>query len=77
MLQSDNDTDLMVEFMVAKSFPDTINKKITSNIPKIAGSFLIMFVYVCLSLGNFSCIENRVIKTFMPIFICFSNILFG
>jgi len=60
MLQSDNETDLMLEFMVAKSFPDTINKKIASNIPKIAGSFLIMFVYVCVSLGNFNCVENRV-----------------
>jgi transcriptional regulatory protein LevR len=49
-----------MEFMIAKSFPDTINKKINSNIPKIAGSFLIMFVYVCVSLGNLNCIENRV-----------------
>ena len=60
ILAADNSTDLSMEFMIAKSFPDTINKKITSNIPKIAGSFLIMFIYVCLSLGNLSCVENRV-----------------
>ena len=59
-LSNDNTTDLSMEFMIAKSFPDTINKKITANIPKIAGSFLIMFVYVCLSLGNLNCVENRV-----------------
>ena len=59
-LSNDNTTDLSMEFMIAKSFPDTINKKIAANIPKIAGSFLIMFVYVCLSLGNLNCVENRV-----------------
>ena len=59
-LSNDNTTDLSMEFMIAKSFPDTINKKITANIPKIAGSFLIMFIYVCLSLGNLNCVENRV-----------------
>ena len=59
-LSNDNSTDLSLEFMIAKSFPDTINKKINSNIPKIAGSFLIMFVYVCLSLGKLNCVENRV-----------------
>ena len=60
LLSNDNSTDLSMEFMIAKSFPDTINKKITSNIPKVAGSFLIMFIYVCVSLGNMSCVENRV-----------------
>ena len=60
ILSNDNTSDLSMEFMIAKSFPDTINKKIASNIPKSAGSFLIMFVYVCLSLGNLNCVENRV-----------------
>ena len=50
----------LIEQNVAKSFQQAVNKRINDDIPKILGSFAIMFIYVSLSLGKLNCFENRV-----------------
>ena len=53
-----------LEFIVAKSFPDAVNERITGDIPKVVGSFIIMFAYVGIALGKFSWVDNMVKKDF-------------
>jgi Niemann-Pick C1 protein len=50
---------LEIEFIIAKSFPDAVNERITGDIPKVIGSFVIMFVYVGVALGKLSCTDNK------------------
>ena len=52
-------TDLNLDFIVAKSFADAINERITGEIPKALGSFAIMFLYVTLALGQLNCTDNK------------------
>ena len=51
---------VLIEHNVAKSFQEAVNERIIDDIPKVLGSFLIMFVYVSFSLGKLNCFENRV-----------------
>ena len=53
---------------VAKNFQDSINHQILSDLPKIGGSFLIMFIYVSTSLGKFNCLENRILLAQVGLF---------
>ena len=52
--------NIMIERNVAKSFQEAVNERIMNDIPKVLGSFLIMLLYVSLSLGKPDCFENRV-----------------
>ena len=48
-----------IEFIIAKSFSDAVNERITGDIPKVVGSFLIMFAYVGIALGKLNCLDNK------------------
>ena len=48
-----------LNFIVAKSFPDAVNERITGDIPKVIGSFVLMFVYVGVALGKPNCVDNK------------------
>ena len=54
------DNSMVIERNVQKDFQDAVNERINDDIPKVLGSFLVMFVYVSLSLGKLNCFENRV-----------------
>ena len=54
-------TNLNLDFIVAKSFADAINERITGEIPKAAGSLVIMFIYATLALGRLNCTDNKVL----------------
>ena len=54
------DDSVLIERNVAKSFQEAVNERIMNDIPKVLGSFLIMFIYVSISLGKLDCFENRV-----------------
>ena len=49
-----------IEFIVAKSFSDAVNERITGDLPKVFGSFVLMFAYVGLALGKLNCREQKV-----------------
>ena len=50
-----------VEANVQKSFQDAINQRILGDIPKVIGSFVLMFLYVSCNLGDvFHPIKNRI-----------------
>ena len=53
-------SDIIVERNVQKDFQEAVNERIMDDIPKVLGSFLVMFVYVSFSLGKLNCFENRV-----------------
>ena len=57
-LETDEDTEHL-DFIVAKSFPDAVNERITGDIPKVIGSFVLMFVYVGVALGKPNCVDNK------------------
>ena len=54
------DNGMVIERNVQKDFQEAVNERIMDDIPKVLGSFLVMFVYVSLSLGKLNCFENRV-----------------
>ena len=56
----DSSSDIIVERNVQKDFQEAVNERIMDDIPKVLGSFLVMFVYVSFSLGKLNCFENRV-----------------
>lgn len=51
--------NLSLDFIVAKSFPDAVNERISGDIPKVLGSFGLMFLYVTLALGKLNCTDNK------------------
>lgn len=54
-----NAGNLSLDFIVAKSFPDAVNDRISGDIPKVLGSFGLMFIYVTLALGKLNCTDNK------------------
>ena len=56
----DSSSDIIVERNVQKDFQEAVNERIMDDIPKVLGSFLVMFFYVSFSLGKLNCFENRV-----------------
>ena len=54
------ESSIIIERNVQKDFQEAVNERIMDDIPKVLGSFLVMFVYVSLSLGKLNCFENRV-----------------
>ena len=59
-LETDEDTEHL-DFIVAKSFPDAVNERITGDIPKVLGSFALMFFYVGVALSKcrLDCVDNK------------------
>lgn len=55
-----DENSIIIERNVQKDFQEAVNERIMDDIPKVLGSFLVMFVYVSLSLGKLNCFENRV-----------------
>ena len=53
--------DTHLDFIVAKSFPDAVNERITGDIPKVLGSFGLMFLYVGVALSKcrLDCVDNK------------------
>ena len=60
-ISKENGSRVTIEKNIAKSFQESVNERIMGDIPKVLGSFLIMFIYVSLSLGSLNFVENRVI----------------
>ena len=56
----DEESRIIIERNVQKDFQEAVNERIMDDIPKVLGSFLVMFVYVSISLGKLNCFENRV-----------------
>ena len=48
-----------IDFIIAKSFSDAVNERITGDLPKVFGSFFIMLIYVGMALGKFNSRENK------------------
>ena len=63
-ISKENGSRVTIEKNIAKSFQESVNERIMGDIPKVLGSFLIMFIYVSLSLGSLNFVENRVILLF-------------
>ena len=63
-ISKENGFRVTIEKNIAKSFQESVNERIMGDIPKVLGSFLIMFIYVSLSLGSLNFVENRVILLF-------------
>ena len=63
-ISKENGSLVTLEKNIAKSFQESVNERIMDDIPKVLGSFLIMFIYVSLSLGSLNFVENRVILLF-------------
>ena len=59
-ISKENGSLVTLEKNIAKSFQESVNERIMDDIPKVLGSFLIMFIYVSLSLGSLNFVENRV-----------------
>ena len=51
---------LLIEQNVAKSLQVSANSKGIEEMPKVLGSFIIMFIYVAITIGKLDCVENRV-----------------
>ncbi len=51
---------LLIEQNVAKSLLVSANSKGIEEMPKVLGSFIIMFIYVAITIGKLDCVENRV-----------------
>ena len=68
-ISKENGSLVTLEKNIAKSFQESVNERIMDDIPKVLGSFLIMFIYVSLSLGSLNFVENRVIFIFIQIFL--------
>ena len=68
-ISKENGSHVTIEKNIAKSFQESVNERIMDDIPKVLGSFLIMFIYVSLSLGRLNFVENRVIFIFIQIFL--------
>ena len=64
-ISKENGSLVTLEKNIAKSFQESVNERIMDDIPKVLGSFLIMFIYVSLSLGSLNFVENRVIFIFL------------
>ena len=58
-MSESNSSRLKMDFIIAKSFPDAVNERITGDLPKVLGSFVLMFVYVTVALGKLNCIDNK------------------
>ena len=48
-----------LDFIIAKSFSDAVNERITGDLPKVFGSFIFMLIYVGLALGKLNSRENK------------------
>ena len=72
-ISKENGSHVTIEKNIAKSFQESVNERIMDDIPKVLGSFLIMFIYVSLSLGRLNFVENRVIFIF-PNCLAYRNI---
>ena len=66
--QRRNSSQFMLDFIVAKSFPDAVNDRITGEIPKVLGSFALMFIYVTLVLGKLNCVDNKSLLSLTGLF---------
>lgn len=73
-ISKENGSRVTIEKNIAKSFQESVNERIMGDIPKVLGSFLIMFIYVSLSLGSLNFVENRVILLFSD-HIAYENII--
>ena len=49
----------LIDFIIAKSFSDAVNERITGDLPKVFGSFIFMLIYVGLALGKLNSRENK------------------
>ena len=72
-ISKENGSRVTIEKNIAKSFQESVNERIMGDIPKVLGSFLIMFIYVSLSLGSLNFVENRVIFIFFSNLIAYEN----
>ena len=59
ILEAEKRNDSNIDFIVAKSFADAVNERITGDIPKVIGSFVLMFIYVGVALGKPNCVDNK------------------
>ena len=56
---SDIFDELKITFLTSRSFDDEVNRLVISDTPIYIATFTVMFVYLALNLGSFSCIGMR------------------
>ena len=51
-----------------KSLQEAVNERVMEDIPKMLASFLLMFIYISITMGQMDCVENRVFLAWSGLF---------